>query len=444
VIRRAPGAAPGWIAGAVSLVVALLSILAACGGAPPDAGRGAASAAIPLVERTGPGRPLTAEEQAGEAIYRRENCARCHTLFDIAPVEGPVDLPVTRETSLLDARVGPDLGLEGHRRSDDWHRAHLYAPEVVVPGSRMPAFRHLFSAGADGRPAPTAAARALVAWLQTLGRDRRDLWSEVRLSDPVVPAPDGWPDAERLSLGERLYARHCIACHGVHGDGDGPASALLVRPPRDFTTGAYRFRSTPPGEAPRDADLFRSITLGAGTGSAMPGFAYLGAEERWALVRRIREFAPALAGRAVQLDASAAAPSGGAPADTAPDHAPESALPGDRVAAGAALFAELGCAACHGAGGEGRVAPGGGAAWRDERGRPIPATGDLRHPCALRGGGSVAGFRRALENGVGSVMPSFAGALEGRPWAPAAIRSWLLSLDADTHRGAPRTTPAGP
>jgi mono/diheme cytochrome c family protein len=434
VIRFAPGVALA----AAALAVALALSLTTCAGEPSGDGAGGATA-ITAAGGAGPGRPLTGEERAGEAIYRRENCARCHTLFDAPPPEGPVSLPVPPTPSALDARVGPDLGVEGHRRSDDWHHAHHYAPDVVVPGSRMTAYRHLFRPGPDGRPEPTADARRLVAWLQTLGRERRDVWAEVRLRDPAIPAPDGRPDGERLALGARLYARHCVACHGVRGDGRGPAAALLARPPQDFTAAAQRFRSTPPGEAPRDADLFRSITLGTGTGSAMPGFGHLEAEDRWALVRRIREFAPGLGGRGVELDARDDAPAAAGPAA---GDAPAPAPGDDLVAAGAALFAELGCAACHGPRAEGRTAPGDGTSWRDETGRPIPATGDLRHPCGLRAGASEAALARALHDGVGPVMPSFALALEGRPWAPRAVRAWLLSLDPD--RGAAGTSAPGP
>ena len=40
--------------------------------------------------------------------------------------------------------------------------------------------------------------------------------------------------------GEVLYARHCAACHGVSGRGDGPVAASLQRPPSDLTTLALR------------------------------------------------------------------------------------------------------------------------------------------------------------------------------------------------------------
>jgi mono/diheme cytochrome c family protein len=40
--------------------------------------------------------------------------------------------------------------------------------------------------------------------------------------------------------GEALYARHCAACHGASGRGDGPVAPALLRPPSDLTTFARR------------------------------------------------------------------------------------------------------------------------------------------------------------------------------------------------------------
>lgn len=40
--------------------------------------------------------------------------------------------------------------------------------------------------------------------------------------------------------GSLLYARHCAACHGTGGKGDGPLTATLKRPPSDLTTLAKR------------------------------------------------------------------------------------------------------------------------------------------------------------------------------------------------------------
>jgi hypothetical protein len=40
--------------------------------------------------------------------------------------------------------------------------------------------------------------------------------------------------------GREVYLRHCAACHGASGRGDGPVAASLTRPPTDLTTIARR------------------------------------------------------------------------------------------------------------------------------------------------------------------------------------------------------------
>lgn len=66
----------------------------------------------------------------------------------------------------------------------------------------------------------------------------------------------------QLVRGEVLYINYCSACHGIAGDGVAAGAFDLTPPPRDFTTGVYKFRSTKTGSLPTDADLERVITLG--------------------------------------------------------------------------------------------------------------------------------------------------------------------------------------
>src|SRR5664280_1114659 len=47
--------------------------------------------------------------------------------------------------------------------------------------------------------------------------------------------------ARRLNNGEHLFVTYCSACHGVNGDGKGPASIGLRPPPRNFTQGEFKF-----------------------------------------------------------------------------------------------------------------------------------------------------------------------------------------------------------
>jgi len=355
----------------------------------------------------------TGGERSGEAIYRRENCARCHTLFDRPPAGTP-GRPRVGEVAEGGSRVGPDLGLEGHRRSDEWQYAHLYAPAAVVRGSRMPASRHLFRPQ-GGLPAPTAEAADLVAYLQALGRARRDVWAEWRHVDPDIPAP---PPADQalLERGNELYGRHCASCHGDTGDGRGEAAPFFSYPPRDFTAAQYRFRSTPLGQPPADADLYRTVTLGTGIGSSMPAFDHLDERDRWALVLAIKQFAPSLRGLRLEPAPSRQGrrASGGSDA-------------GGSGPEGRRLWQALGCATCHGPAGAGLSREQAGATWADGAGVPVPRSGNLTHACALRAGASPEALERSVVLGVGAAMPSYADAL-GDERSRRALIGYVLSL----------------
>ncbi len=61
-------------------------------------------------------------------------------------------------------RTGPDLARVGGLYSDDWHRAHLRNPRLVVPESNMPAFPWLFENRIDLETLP-----ARMEALQALG-----------------------------------------------------------------------------------------------------------------------------------------------------------------------------------------------------------------------------------------------------------------------------------
>ena len=54
--------------------------------------------------------------------------------------------------------------------------------------------------------------------------------------------------------GKAVYERHCLACHGPGGRGDGPDAAALKVPPADF----HRFNSV----LKSDEELLRTIEHG--------------------------------------------------------------------------------------------------------------------------------------------------------------------------------------
>ena len=92
-----------------------------------------------------------------------------------------------------------------------------------------------------------------------------------------------------LEAGKLAYQKHCVACHGEAGDGKGEAAYLLYPRPRDFTRGQFRLVSSWETQ-PTDEDLFRTLSRGM-PGSAMPSWAHLPEETRWALVHHVKSFA---------------------------------------------------------------------------------------------------------------------------------------------------------
>lgn len=95
---------------------------------------------------------------------------------------------------------------------------------------------------------------------------------------------------ELLSLGRVAYENRCSGCHGLLGDGKGPASRMLNPKPRDFTKGIYKFKSTALGEMPTDEDLVRVIHNGI-PGTSMPSFRLVSDQEKRAIAQYVKSFA---------------------------------------------------------------------------------------------------------------------------------------------------------
>ncbi len=68
-----------------------------------------------------------------------------------------------------------------------------------------------------------------------------------------------------------LYRKHCVQCHGLSGDGLGPAAMLLAPYPRDFRRGTFKFKSTGTGIKPTHADIVQTLRRGI-PGTSMPAF----------------------------------------------------------------------------------------------------------------------------------------------------------------------------
>lgn len=91
-------------------------------------------------------------------------------------------------------------------------------------------------------------------------------------------------EAGDAAAGKELYAANCTACHGVKGDGRGPAAVALNPKPADFTSASFWQGRT-------DAQVAGSIRSGR-PGTSMTGFTQLSEGDLDDLVTYLRTLAP--------------------------------------------------------------------------------------------------------------------------------------------------------
>ena len=289
---------------------------------------------------------LSASERRGREIYSREGCAYCHTQqvryvhSDMQRFGAPTlawetrfDYPHLWGTR----RIGPDLARESGSHPADWHFVHFYAPRSVVADSVMPAYSAMFEGSPDR---PKQDARDLVAYLETLGRDRelagpegeaharancnceKDEMSQMAFHAPELNAN---PRKTRRAgnspalvtgseaRGKDLYARNCASCHGSQGRGDGPGAAGLHPPPTNLAEHYYRY------------DRLSAVLANGVAGTAMPAWRDFSIPDRSALATFVRTlYVPQ----------------------------PEPTLPQNLLDLGARVYKEN-CAQCHGSTGAG-------------------------------------------------------------------------------------------
>lgn len=135
--------------------------------------------------------------------------------------------------------------------------------------------------------AETPELAGLIAYLQKLGMNRgkwRDVFEpqQIEVSDVTLPRSAEW-----ISYGKEVYERRCLGCHGVKGDGNGPAATFMYRQrPRNFAAAVFKFRLTKE-PVPTDGDLLRTITRGV-RGTAMPAWHELPMNDRLAVIQYIK------------------------------------------------------------------------------------------------------------------------------------------------------------
>lgn len=86
-------------------------------------------------------------------------------------------------------------------------------------------------------------------------------------------------DAELLKIGKNLFAKHCKACHGNNGQGDGPKARQLKTFPGDFLSAGFK--------AYGEGELYYMSFVGR---DEMPNFEkkVTTEEDRWAIINYVR------------------------------------------------------------------------------------------------------------------------------------------------------------
>ena len=232
--------------------------------------------------------------------------------------------------------------------------------------------------------------------------------AEVWRPDQKIYADLTWlPGADlpaNTPTGQRIYVQRCAVCHGPDGRGNGPAAPSMIPRPRDFTLGQFKYKSTPAGAAPSDADLTAVVTNGLHA-SAMPAWRdLLSPEDIRAVVDYLKTLSP-----------------GSRDPGQAPVAVPPRTTPDDASRArGQRLYAAQGCATCHGS--DGRLM----ASLEDAKGYPVVAR-DLTAPWTFRGGSAPEQIWLRLTTGLApSPMPSFADTMT--PEERWDVVNYVLSL----------------
>ncbi|HEV8642276.1 MAG TPA: cbb3-type cytochrome c oxidase subunit II [Methylomirabilota bacterium] len=257
--------------------------------------------------------------------------------------------------------------------------------------------------------APTRELVGLVRYVQKLGTNR-GAWREVFEPQNVALSLMGIPQTEDLvAHGKEVFEEHCIGCHGVKGDGNGPAATFLFPRPRDFTIGAFKFRTTPSGSLPTDGDLFRTVTRGV-RWTAMPTWHEIPDKDRLAVITYIKTFSPRWKEDKPE------------PALVLPP--PPAATP-ELLARGKQLYVKAKCWECHGDAGKGD----GPSAdqLKDDLKFPIRPADFTKGQ--FKGGSQVTDIYRTMTLGLdGTPMPSFADSMNDEErWA---ISYFVLSFSA--------------
>jgi mono/diheme cytochrome c family protein len=109
----------------------------------------------------------------------------------------------------------------------------------------------------------------------------------IKLDSPPAPGDKFILVGNVFQQGRRLYMEHCMHCHGVSGDGNGPTASYLSPRPRDYRLGKFKFTSTQQIDKASRDDLKRIVRNGI-PGTYMPSFLLLKDDELKAIIEYVR------------------------------------------------------------------------------------------------------------------------------------------------------------
>lgn len=222
---------------------------------------------------------------------------------------------------------------------------------------------------------------------------------------------------EDVAAGKKIYEKRCWGCHGVEGAGDGPAANRLYPRPRDFTSGIYKFHTTPIFELPRDDDLFETVSNGL-PGTAMPAWKdTLTEKKRRQVITYIKTFDPRFEEES-------------APAQI--DFGDQVPISEESIARGKEIFNRPGfCVDCHGKEGKGDAIK----KLRDDFGNPIFPR-NLTKTWRFRRGHKVKEIFTRVTVGIdGTPMESFAEKLSIKERWDVANFCFSLGGESKTPKG---------
>ncbi len=96
----------------------------------------------------------------------------------------------------------------------------------------------------------------------------------------------------QIDRGRDVYGKACAPCHGIHGDGKGPAAEGFDPAPRNFRRGVYKFRTTVSGALPLDEDLERTVREGVPGTEMVRWKGVLSDRDIKAVVQYVKTFSP--------------------------------------------------------------------------------------------------------------------------------------------------------